>query len=301
MDVIRLHDLDSLSVLFEEATRNNVLRNVIESNKNQRKAGNSLNVGQWTISRWKTGKTLIPVGMLLKLLKFTGTNVEDVEKNVVGIGSRQGSSVINLKLPLSLNEDLAYILGLIITDGHIDKNLNWLQFTNKSTVLKELFMEKIKAIFNYDTFYQPSKDQMQLYVKNKAIATIFWKIGIPKGKKTGITSIPKAISESPKNVLSSFLRGCFDGDGSACHSLKQGLRIINFASISRQMLDDVHNALLNFQIENHVSINKHGNGYVNITNRNNLQNFYNSISFGHPEKRIKLENMLKSYKQPLST
>lgn len=66
-------------------------------------------------------------------------------------------------------------------------------------------------------------------------------MGLKKGAKN--KDIPEKILSCPKNIVSAFLRGYFDGDG--CASKRGG---IHCDSVSEKLIKQLHLLLLNFEI-----------------------------------------------------
>ncbi|MFQ6009896.1 MAG: LAGLIDADG family homing endonuclease [Candidatus Aenigmatarchaeota archaeon] len=293
---IHLDDLDGLSVLFNNNFRFELFSKIAIQFKNQKDIAKVFGVRQWTISRWKTGKSFVPISKLNLIREHSQTN--SLEKGVNKIGGGKGSEPLNIRLPLEFSENLSYLCGLIITDGHLNKNLRWVQFTNKSKYLQKIFLKKIKDVFKYNKYYQNEKDRIQIYIKSKNITIIFHCIDIPKGRKVGIITVPDIVKKSPSSVKAAFLRGCFDGDGSVSYSKKRGLRIINLANRSKKFLEEIQVLLKEFGIESSLTTNKFMQSYLNITNKSNLNKFHNSVGFHHPERKEKLSTLLLSYQRP---
>ena len=120
----------------------------------------------------------------------------------------------------------AYILGLLYTDGNRNKRKNHYQITLKLQDRDVDILYKIKSEMNYNRplkYIEESKNnsnsrnQYALIIDNKQIAISLEKWGIiPNKTKTLV--FPNFLSEE---LIPHFIRGCWDGDGTISHNLKE--------------------------------------------------------------------------------
>jgi len=114
-----------------------------------------------------------------------------------------------------------------------------------------------------------------------------------------------------KELQKEFLSALYDDEGSAplrvFKKTNEIKRNVNLSSNSLNIIKQIKNILFsNFKIvTNRISKNVyHRNSKVfinyilNITGKENLENFQREIGFNHPEKRNKLNLMLNSYIRP---
>lgn len=120
----------------------------------------------------------------------------------------------------------AYILGLLYTDGNRNKRNNHYQIVLKLQDTDVDILYKIKDCLEYDRplkFSEESKkhpnikDQYSLIIDNKQIATSLERWGIIPNK-TKTLSFPTFLSDE---LIPHFIRGCWDGDGTISHNLKE--------------------------------------------------------------------------------
>lgn len=120
----------------------------------------------------------------------------------------------------------AYILGLLYTDGNRNKRKDHYQIVLKLQEIDVDILYKIKEIMNYERplrFWEESKrnpnskDQYSLIIDNKQIATSLEKWGIVPNK-TKTLCFPNFLSDK---LIPHFIRGCWDGDGTISHNLKE--------------------------------------------------------------------------------
>lgn len=109
---------------------------------------------------------------------------------------------------------MAYVLGLIITDGCISKTGTVLLSIND----KEL-LEKVKKVMGSTHNITPSKHQKGLYcfhfAREKLVEDLY-NFGIFPRK-----SLTVKFPDVPQNFLTDFIRGIFDGDGSVFYDKRR--------------------------------------------------------------------------------
>ena len=240
----------------------------------------------------------------IKHLKLAGI-YNKIKKEIHTFKTQKGS-LITLK---KLNEDLFYLFGLIASDGNNTKEKGTvrhtrIKFHNKNEVLIDQFLKIYKKLFPNIPI---SKTKMtptlfQLDTTNSFLATIAASFGIKSPQKySDLLPIVNANS----NLIKSFLRGYFDGDGSAYfkktrtnHKTK-----ICLHTISSQESVRLHMMLLKVGIPNKiftrrvnsklVSKGKEEKMYeVAIGNISSEKKFIKEIGTNHPEKAKKFEKIL---------
>jgi len=131
----------------------------------------------------------------------------DISINVYGGGTKDKSKAI--KVPKELDEDLAYLAGALVSDGHLSKSS--IDISCYESGFKDSVKDKLTKKFGrFDSYYQDNR----VYLCNLFAPFFFNKVfNIPIGKKSRIVGIPEIIFKSDDKVVSSFIKGLFDGDG----------------------------------------------------------------------------------------
>ena len=113
------------------------------------------------------------------------------------------------------SNNMAYILGFIVTDGCLvehENGYNALNITNKNReILKDILtvMDSGHKISIKHRGGVPNLAYFQIQIRDKVIYKDLLRIGItPRKSKT--IKVPNV----PHEFFGSFVRGCFDGDGS---------------------------------------------------------------------------------------
>lgn len=178
----------------------------------------------------------------------------------------------------------AYILGLLYTDGNRNKRKNHYQITLKLQDRDVDILYKIKSEMNYNRplkYVEESKNnsnsrnQYALIIDNKQIATSLEKWGIiPNKTKTLV--FPDFLSEE---LISHFIRGCWDGDGTISHNAEnqRGGFIGTYAMCSK-IKEIIENKLgVHFSITKQKSLTMDNLYSISIKGRIQLKKFLDFI------------------------
>jgi len=148
-----------------------------------------------------------------------GLRLEEVNKHIDYI-SVDGKERIRINIS-RINEDLAYILGLVLSDGTIyedkDKGKYYVSFNNKNWELVKTFIEKMKNIFNGINI-QITKNENNVWiarVNSKLITYIFKSLSNINSEGELIPII-----KLPEPLIADFISGYIDGDGAIIPSKK---------------------------------------------------------------------------------
>ncbi|MBZ1345331.1 MAG: hypothetical protein KY055_01685 [Candidatus Nealsonbacteria bacterium] len=182
--------------------------------------------------------------------------------------------------PQYLDENIAYLLGILISDGSVSNDYGRKKLPRLSFGLgeaKEKAAEKIVSIFGKEFNYTPTLEEddyqyktksgkifnnkrYQIRINRKAINEFFVSNFELKGFKAPTKKIPSKIFQSPPNVIFSFISGLIDGDG----CVKPGKCCIQYASSSEKLIDGLLIILLHQGIfsSKYILKLKEG-GYIN--------------------------------------
>ncbi len=123
------------------------------------------------------------------------------------------------------NEDFAYFLGLLITDGHIrcdlkKKNYKIAIYTSYIEE-KEMISKLIKDLFDYNpaiservNYGFSRRSNFEIRISSKwLLEFISEEYEIPIGAKSTLVRVPNKIKNGNKEIKMAFLKGVIDGDG----------------------------------------------------------------------------------------
>ena len=131
------------------------------------------------------------------------------KNNLYTIRSRNLSRSNWIRLPQKTSSKLMEFLGLVMSDGHVDKRKENITFSNEDTLLRERFKKLTKDLFALNNLKEYKDGRVVIY--SKLLAEYTNRLGIDEGKKE--SRIPPYIFSLPKKEIESFVKGYFDGDG----------------------------------------------------------------------------------------
>lgn len=124
------------------------------------------------------------------------------------------------KIPLFLDENLAFFVAAIIGDGHLKKSKFQIsiELTNKVLInyMKEICSELFDRNFNVRDvkIREGRKKSFVILMDSKAIYNLLKDVfEVPSGKKSHIVKVPEFIKTSNCNVKLSFLKGIMATEG----------------------------------------------------------------------------------------
>ncbi len=209
---------------------------------------------------------------------FDLSEMENIYINVYGGGTKGKSKTI--KIPKEVNEDLAYLAGVLISDGHIAPNS--IDFSCYEEGVKNSVKEKLMKLFGkFESYYEGNR----IYLCNSFAPYFFNKVfGIPSGKKFNIVEIPEIILKSEDNVIASFIRGLFDGDGTASAGL-------SYKTFSKDLAEGLTYALSRLGISSYLRGNEK-EFRVNIPSPY-YETYSNKVGFDSLNKKNVLKNLIE--------
>lgn len=119
------------------------------------------------------------------------------------------------KVNTKWSKELAYVVGLIVTDGSLSKDMRHINFVSTDLQLIKLYKDllKLENKIGVKTSKDKSFNRKKAYVIQFGDVLFFnflCKIGLMPNKTKIIGCV-----DVPKKYYPDFIRGCFDGDGSS--------------------------------------------------------------------------------------
>lgn len=275
--------------------------------KNRSRAGKKFKISKDTVfSRLKAGKNIsdaltqpiTPVGAHIKLEineKFF-QKIDTKEKSYfLGLMITDGWLSVDgqLTIPKTKRKYNSFGLGLVHYDRHILESFK----KNLGTQSKLVMIKPSKYILNGKKYWR--KTGYVLKIRNKKIVSDLMKKGIVP-RKTHKTSFPSNKVIVPK-LISHFIRGVFDGDGSISLS-KIKTKIfpqIHFTGASKVFLDKIAKILFQNKVTKKLISVKHQHGKtfrIVFSNKFDLYNFKNYI-YKDSNASIRLKRKFERFKK----
>ena len=201
------------------------------------------------------------------------------------------------EVPKVWNSDLAYIVGLLVSEGYfLNKAQTKVAICN--TEIAE-FINSVPCGIKFKLRIGKKKKDVIYQSYSKVFAQFVSWLGIKSGAST--KQIPKQILKCSKPIVSSFLRGLFDGDG---HSkIKNGT--VGYSSSSPRLIDQLRVLLANFGVLTKLTVSKretrllpHNDKPSKLKTAYQLElstkdssEFYNQIGFNISRKQNNFSNL----------
>ena len=216
-------------------------------------------------------------------------NMEDYVKSI----NKHQYKVEHIDVPKEITEEFAYYLGLLQGDGCLTQKPYYMLTTADDEIL-DFFTDFNKRIFNKETKKRNLSDY-DYSVHSVYLREYLKQIGFGFEKSTH-KIIPNSIMSAPKNIVSKFLRGLFDTDGTVAHNS------VSVTTSSIVMANQIQQLLLNFGI-----VSKRAERYDKKYETNsyqvyllsyNIDIFNSEIGFGLSRKQSKLDKSCSIKRNP---
>jgi peptide subunit release factor 1 (eRF1)/intein/homing endonuclease len=272
-----------VELVVSDAGRRILKRTRASMGISQLQVASEIGIQQMSLSHLETGKRG-SIQSLDKLLGFYGIG-ESFYENV----SCRGAS-----LPTALSPQLAQILGYLEGDGSIERNRITL-FEDRLQVAKHYRLLLEQTLGVHTSFRERMRKtgfgNRVLETRGYGLAMVeFLRLNFPQACAKGAARrVPDRISSAPNEIVSGFLRGLFDAEGSV------STRGISISMVNQKLIREVQLLLLRFGINTSVLYKqtKHSPQYtVSFRERASLQAFLERIGFTSLEKTRKLEKLL---------
>ena len=177
------------------------------------------------------------------------------------------------KIPKKLSIELSRLIGYIMGDGHITKNVSGVKFFSEEDEILQDYINCIEKVFEIRPKVKKYKNRCrQVNLPSKIIAKFFNEIlKIPSGKKSGILRVPDYILFSDEIYLKEFIKALFECD---CY-VDKTRSSLEFTTKSRELAYDLSLALERFGI-----ISRIRKTFKKATNSNHKGDYYYDLGFG---------------------
>ncbi len=277
---------DKLSVKTNPGVKEILEKIKKNEGKGTRKVAREIGCHRHTLQYLKVEKrSRILIKILEKLADMAGISHSSIE--VLEIGTPGG---IPLSVP-EINDEFAYFLGLFSGDGNFNQKRT-IRFSNGSEVILKFFKDYCKK--NGLELKKDNSKRYDYFVARKSMYVLLKALGLPDKDKSTNLSIPKILF-SKYSLLSSFLRGLYDTDGSVYKNN------IELCTKSEKLSNEVNIALQCFGIIASIKEKKVQNCYYKrliIQNVKNFEKFHKNIGFLDNNKNNRLLSMLNRKSNP---
>ena len=257
------------------------------------------------IWEFKNDKALTPLNLIVNILNIIPPEKGEEFKNKIENNIEQlrygygcAKSIKNPKLPIIFSPVLARIAGHVTGDGGIGMRRGYpVYYTNQCKSLTNEFKEDIIDVFgDVDAYeYYKDSDKTTMIRFPSIVGLILMKfLGPMVGE---LKHVPDVVLNSDNETKIMFLRAVYDDEGCPSESSNR----ITFGISNEQVANAVKEMLKEFGIrpgtitKGEATERWSANYQFGIFGRDDVRIFENEIGFNHPEKKIKLSNLVKSY------
>lgn len=258
--------------------------------------------------RWRAGRHRIPLPILLVIAGTLAVPRASVARSIRDFSQAGGHRI---RLPVTVNEDLAYFAGLVAGDGSVERIRGRggfsIRFSNSNHALGAEYDALVRRLFGVTPRYTPQSARRAASRRffSSLVATLLGQLGIPQSPKSSSVTIGDSILNGPRELLSSYLRGVFDTDGTI-QSRTSGSSGVALTTTSNALAERAQAGLLRFGIHASVRVRRVAgrravglDGRVVVSRRDqyvvevrdwaSLDRFRRFIGFKHPEKAAQLQ------------
>lgn len=192
-----------------------------------------------------------------------------------------------VSIPSIMDEKLATWLGMMIGDGNICSDLRESGFTSGDNELIELYQKLSKECFNVDAIMWKNNNKCRINSKSLfeyLTNNLKMKFGYAADRK----EIPDQILQSPKSVVSAFIRGLFDTDG----CVDKGGNVI-YVTKSEKLGKSIQELLLKYGIVSKRSKSSVDQCYTIFISGIDTKIYFDNIGFNLTRKHNRLNHSIK--------
>ncbi|MFP4232785.1 MAG: LAGLIDADG family homing endonuclease [Candidatus Aenigmatarchaeota archaeon] len=243
---------------------------------------------------------------LRRTAEYTGDDLRQSLPSTLELSQKNGHEI---KLPKEIDEEMMYLQGLLAGDGDIYSTSYGgmgLRLTNSEP---EVLQQADSTLSKFDiktNIYREEEKVPQLRFASKIFGSLAQSLGIPVGEKKDKIEVSRELSKMRDELISSFISGFFDADGSAIER-DNGASYIDLTQSSKEYLRQIRLLLLRFGIRSKIrkrnptvseirgqEIRSTAKYALEIKGKENLEKFNEEIGFNVSSKDEKLQRIIDS-------
>lgn len=230
-----------------------------ESKLSRKKLGELLGIYPTVLQQWesKIDNVMPKYGLFKKYLSFIKYDIEKLKfklliplRNLTNLDARKQfyfkNHTTKIKLELTLDKNLAYLLGWYIGDGTASKGKkNPYRFSLCIGKDKEYYLEKIKnaikKCLGCNIILENRKSSMMIHFNSLSFALLLRKLSLD-GKKASEKFVPDVIYNIKKTPQMHFLKGLLQSDGSIVigkRNLKENKAVLDHTTTSKKLMEGI--------------------------------------------------------------
>ena len=222
-----------------------------------------------------------------------GNNIWGENDDVSDFKPSENNKIINKFNPKKIDKNIAYLLGLFISEGYARKTIKRNKFIGGQVIIT-CGDDVSSAIKNVGlNFCKTKNDNWHYSINSKNFIEFLEYLGFDINLKAKQKIIPNRLLEMSKENIKYLLRGIFDGDGYS----RKDRGTVGIGLSSKKLIEQIRMILLNFGILTDYQeilmsptkkVKVYSQSYRISLNYNDSFKFYNEIGFGFNRKQDKL-------------
>ncbi len=278
-------------------------KDLIEKYGTLRKAANSLGVPENSLYHHWVNVSARGNIKLHNLRKIYETIHKDWKRLVKKVSLYNGKTH---HIPLFLDKDFFYFAGLIAGDGDIREVGNGysIRLSNSNAFLHHFFRNYLRKKWNlhYDVQFGNTKRPESTRTHSKLLFESLHYFGIPLSPKSHRIYLADTLLHLSNNVLSEYIAGLYDTDGSVYIRNTGGSDCIELTTCSEKLARQLQLVFLRFGIHARLRNRKPSVGKIKgvhlkwvleIRGHAQFKLFNKHIKLRHPEKKKRLAKLIK--------
>ncbi len=308
------HEIELISLIKSDPKIHNIkntVKSLLDLNKvNKRELAKDLEINENSLYRsWINNdvRGKISLQTFKKLTNKLGVDFLECFEDKITFSLWNGKPI---QIPKYASKDFMYFLGIIAGDGDLSKGKNStsIRFSSASEKLMAEFLRITEELFRVKCVVKINANNSAKYARfaSKIVAELCHAFGVPLSPKSHRIDPSDLLLHADNNLISSFISGLFDCDGSVIKRTTKGSSYIDFTTTSEALAKKLLILLLRFEIIGKLRIRepssattkygrkiigRHHKFIIEIRGKNNLENFRDKIGF-KGEKKEKLRTII---------
>lgn len=218
--------------------------------------------------------------------------------------------------------ELGRVLGWFVADGHFTGETAKLDFYGDKRVLAPQFVGYVQNLVGSEKNYNPQYEitgtaidsRDQITIGSTRLRAIFEDLGLTADNKY---QVPESVFRGTEDMQRGFLQGLFEGDGSIQGPKKAATTVVRLTSISKSLLRETQQALLNFGIASRIYWDRRSAGWKKMPDgkgglkrywcqacheleisKSNVVAFVERVGFIREDRNQAIRDRLSRYKNP---
>jgi len=279
---LKIEDIpDNLRLILKKDVQSFLVSQAVSKYRSPKDLARVLGVDYTTLHKWRKEGSSMKLKYLKGILSVLKINLSKISRSVLGVKGESSVKVIFKKrLPFEIPVDLiAHLQG----DGSVSKRDCRCSYKNLEPFLIDSLIRSVLNVFDTKIYTNVSEGANIVELPCTIGKILVSKFGSFRSKEF---SVPRLHSIK---AIRKYTRAIFDDEGWVVNTKDQ--KNVSIELYNKQALEQIQKFLNYFEIKSHIYDTE-----LRITGHLNVKLFAKRIGFSHPLQKIKIRELLKSYK-----